>query len=452
MMPSVHADPVEILGLTFADLGRVVRIHLAAFPNSLMSRLGGGVVSVFYQYQLESEEGLAAIGAFRCGELVGYCFLREGRGSGSFLRARGFRILWAMLRHPRVLMDSGLWRSCLQIGASLSERVATNLPQTRCLVLSVDPAWCRKGIASRLMAAAEKLALAHGSTALGLTVHADNTAAVAFYLATGWAKVREENGWSGQMEKPLRPVLTGSISGSPFEYESERIRREYIQRRNHMPPPPLRQSEVHLYFEQMISRHLAYAVERYAPLRLQSCSILDVGCGGAGWLLQLIRFGADPGRCFGIDLDGSRVEIASASLPRGHVQTGDATDLPWPEEFFDIVTQFTMCTSVMSNLARTKIASEMVRVAKPGGILIWFDFRVNNPANPNVRGIKESEVRSLFAGNEIVRCCSVILAPPLARRVVPISWILALICEKVPFFRTHQFIVIRKARSSGPTA
>jgi hypothetical protein len=43
----------------------------------------------------------------------------------------------------------------------------------------------------------------------------------------------------------------------------------------------------------------------------------------------------------------------------------------------------------------------MLRILKPGGAILWFDFRVNNPANPHMCGVAAREIRSLFAGCEI---------------------------------------------------
>jgi hypothetical protein len=74
---------------------------------------------------------------------------------------------------------------------------------------------------------------------------------------------------------------------------------------------------------------------------------------------------------------------------------------------------------------------------------LWFDFRVNNPRNKNVRGISSSEIHSLFPDGSI-RLRRVTLAPPLARRIVPISWIAASLLEKIPVLRTHYLGIIRK--------
>jgi hypothetical protein len=85
----------------------------------------------------------------------------------------------------------------------------------------------------------------------------------------------------------------------------------------------------------------------------------------------------------------------------------------------------------------------MMRVLKPSGAILWFDFRVNNPRNPGVRGVRAREIASLFPDCSI-RLKSVTLAPPLARVIVPRSWIAACMLEKIPFLRTHYLGVIRK--------
>ena len=87
----------------------------------------------------------------------------------------------------------------------------------------------------------------------------------------------------------------------------------------------------------------------------------------------------------------------------------------------------------------------MWRVVKPGGVILWFDFRINNPRNKNVRGISSKEIYSLFPDCSIRRLRRVTLAPPLARRIVPVSWIAASCLEKIPFLRTHYLGIIRKS-------
>ena len=91
---------------------------------------------------------------------------------------------------------------------------------------------------------------------------------------------------------------------------------------------------------------------------------------------------------------------------------------------------------------KQKVAAEMLRVVKPQGLILWYDFRYNNPRNSNVRGIGAAEIRGLFPGRQ-VELRKVTLAPPLARTLVPISWMAALALEKIPLLRTHYLGVVR---------
>jgi len=86
----------------------------------------------------------------------------------------------------------------------------------------------------------------------------------------------------------------------------------------------------------------------------------------------------------------------------------------------------------------------MRRVLEPGGVILWYDFRYDNPRNPHVRGIGAREIRSLFPGCT-VRLRRVTLAPPIARRLVPFSWTVAYLVEKLPLLRTHYLGVIYKS-------
>lgn len=118
------------------------------------------------------------------------------------------------------------------------------------------------------------------------------------------------------------------------------------------------------------------------------------------------------------------------------LRVGDACELPWADAMFDVVTQFTLFTSILDTGVKRRIASEMLRVLKPDGMILWYDFRYNNPRNANVRGIEAKEVRQLFPGCGVT-LEKVTLAPLIARWVVPVSWLAALVLEKIPVLRTH---------------
>jgi hypothetical protein len=100
-------------------------------------------------------------------------------------------------------------------------------------------------------------------------------------------------------------------------------------------------------------------------------------------------------------------------------------------------------TSILDDGMKKAVAIEMLRVLKPAGIILWYDFLFNNPKNPQVRGIGAREIRALFP-DCLVTLRRITLAPPIARRLVPVTWIGALLLEKITFLNTHYLGIIRK--------
>jgi hypothetical protein len=100
-------------------------------------------------------------------------------------------------------------------------------------------------------------------------------------------------------------------------------------------------------------------------------------------------------------------------------------------------------TSVLDSQIKLRIALEMLRVAKPGGIIFWYDFSVDNPLNKNVKGVGSREIHRLFQGCDI-DLKRITLAPPIARLLAPYSWLVCYFLSKVPLLCTHYLAAIRK--------
>ena len=183
-------------------------------------------------------------------------------------------------------------------------------------------------------------------------------------------------------------------------------------------------------------RALLKALEEVGPV--SGKRVLEVGCGSGNWLEMLS--GAE---LAGIELDPERAALAASRFPGADIRAGDASRLPWASGSFDLVLQSTVFSSILDPGMRRAVASEMLRVLAPGGAVLWYDFFVDNPANPHVRGVRRREIVALFPG-----CCIVLrratLAPPLARRIVPVSWRLAELLESLRVLDTHYFGVIRR--------
>ena len=95
---------------------------------------------------------------------------------------------------------------------------------------------------------------------------------------------------------------------------------------------------------------------------------------------------------------------------------------------------------------RRQIASEMRRVTRPDGLIVWYDFDINNPSNPDVRAVKKPEIMELFPDCSI-DLHRVGLAPPLYRFFAPYSWILCELLQMLPMLRTHQLGAIRPVQT-----
>ena len=198
-----------------------------------------------------------------------------------------------------------------------------------------------------------------------------------------------------------------------------------------------------LYIVQQRERALIDVLRQLEVKDLSDKRMLDVGCGSGGSLREFIKYGAKPENLYGIDLLWERIEKARQLSPSIDFRCGDASNLPYEGDFFDMVTQFTVFTSVLDSGMKEKIASEMLRVLKADGTIIWYDYYINNPWNPDVKGVKKKEIQKLFP-NCVLSLKRVTLAPPIVRTLVPFSALLCLLLEKIPFLRTHYLGTIRR--------
>jgi len=180
---------------------------------------------------------------------------------------------------------------------------------------------------------------------------------------------------------------------------------------------------------------------------LDHLDILEVGCGEGGVLLGLIQWGADPARLCGCDLLSDRVTHARRRLPTtAALAVADGGYLPYPSARFDLVLQFTVFTSVLDCTLRQRIADEMWRILRPGGAVLWYDFRFQGRNNPAVQAIHPRQVRALFPHGTFA-AQRVTLAPPIAWRLARWSRLCCELLALLPWLRTHDLILIRKGEA-----
>ncbi len=105
-------------------------------------------------------------------------------------------------------------------------------------------------------------------------------------------------------------------------------------------------------------------------------AILDVGCGTGLHLEMYQRFGC---KLYGIDTSRSMLGVAKARLGDGaELRLANATKMPYQTAFFDLVICM-LALHEMDEAGRTRVISEIKRVVKPDGRILFIDFHSGSP-------------------------------------------------------------------------
>lgn len=171
--------------------------------------------------------------------------------------------------------------------------------------------------------------------------------------------------------------------------------------------------------------------------------ILDIGCGRGQALRRFLEFDADPSHLYGMDLIDEYLARARALSPHFCFVHLNAAELPFGEASFDIVHQATVFSSLLDPLMRQTTASEMLRALKSDGLILWYDFFLNNPRNRDFRGVGRKEIHKLFPGCRI-RLRRLTVAPPIGRLVVGHSPFLYALLSQTRILCIHYLCVIAK--------
>ena len=176
----------------------------------------------------------------------------------------------------------------------------------------------------------------------------------------------------------------------------------------------------------------------------EDIKLLDVGSGHGKNFLNFLKFGFSPANMTGIELFVDRCDFARSILPKDiSLVTGDALKAEIADESMDVVCQFVVFSSILDDAFQEELARKMWQWLKPGGVILWFDFVYNNPSNKDVRRVSKSRVKELFPDGKF-SFKSVILAPPISRRVSKISPKFYTLFNYLPFLRSHVLGFIQK--------
>jgi phthiocerol/phenolphthiocerol synthesis type-I polyketide synthase E len=112
-------------------------------------------------------------------------------------------------------------------------------------------------------------------------------------------------------------------------------------------------------------------LELIGDCRIDGADALDVGCGRGGTVYALKKF-FRPATLTGLDLSATAIEFDRKTHgdERTFFQQGDAENLPFGDESFDVVTNV---ESSHSYPVPNRFYAEVVRVLRPGGSFLYTD-------------------------------------------------------------------------------
>jgi len=149
-----------------------------------------------------------------------------------------------------------------------------------------------------------------------------------------------------------------------------------------------------------------------------TATVLDVGCGGAGDLYQFLRLKYDPKNITGIDIQPNRIAIARKIYPQIRFIHGNASNMEFEDNTFDLVFESTMFATLPDDELRSDIANEMVRVCKCNGYLLLIDWRTPKPGDSNYKALTKRCMKELFSVGKKTRLIGIYkgaLIPPVGR-------------------------------------
>ena len=154
---------------------------------------------------------------------------------------------------------------------------------------------------------------------------------------------------------------------------------------------------------------------------LRDRRILDLGCGAGGWIRELVLWGAEPELIYGVDALADRLEEARHKVAPGvNLILGNAAKLDFADHFFDLILIFQSVTMITEERIRVAVASEALRVLKPGGAILWYDYRYQRPEMRGLqRPVNKRDLRRWFPGCRL-NLQSILAFPPISRRLARI--------------------------------
>ena len=201
---------LDIKQLDINDINGIVDLHLSAFPDSLLTKLGRETLYRNYLWQFSSKNAeIYPTGVFIEGKLVAYCIGGFLCGAvNGFLYNNRKHLMKAMMLHPTLLFKpeyfNKIWtglKAYIRLLFSKRNRnlingdvkLKTNRRQFGILVIATHPLYQKYSLGIRLMIEIENIAKNLSCETIILSVNTSNNISIGFYSLRGYKIVKEDN-------------------------------------------------------------------------------------------------------------------------------------------------------------------------------------------------------------------------------------------------------------------
>ena len=169
--------------------------------------------------------------------------------------------------------------------------------------------------------------------------------------------------------------------------------------------------------------------------------ILDLGCGTGRTLRWLVDRGH--ARLLGADVVAPRLTDARRLVSEAPLAMADGARLPCRDGAFDLALALTTFSSMPSEAMRRGAAAELLRVVRPGGAVICYEFSHKNAFNPHTVTVGAATLQALFSGAEVT-CRRVTLHPMVMRALFCLGPRALAALERIDALRSHVLVVVSR--------
>lgn len=179
--------------------------------------------------------------------------------------------------------------------------------------------------------------------------------------------------------------------------------------------------------------------------KLPRSRVLDLGCGRGALLDLFHQQGVPADNLFGVDLLPDRIAKARERFPNFTFIDGNAEKLEFPDQWFDVVSVFTVFSSILDGEMAKNVARSITRILAADGVVVWYDMRYPNPWNSNVKMMTKAGIRELFPSFKL-QLQPLTLVPPLARHLGRFTESAYPRLAAIPILRSHYLGLLRATR------